>query len=516
MSGRALPIRVEHLTKRFGGVVAVNDVSLEVGAGEAVAIVGPNGAGKSTLLKAIAGVHRPSGGAVYLDGLRLDHLAPHKVPRRGVVLAQQIPKPFGALTVRQNLEVAAQARGGLGRRDLAGRVDGVLERCGLSDKRERQARTLAVIDLKRLELARALTTEPAVLLLDEVAAGLVGRELTTTIDLVGRIHETGVTMVLVEHVEQVVSSLVPRVIVLDWGRQIAEGTPEEIGADPEVRRVYLGAGARTAAAWGASASAATPSALLDLRAVSAGYGELLALRDVDLRVGKGDALAVLGANGAGKSTLCSVISGLVAARTGEVRVDGVDVTREPAHRRTRLGIAHCPEGRQVFADLTVAQNLELGAPLALGRPELRRRLEHVYTIFPALAGRTAQRAASLSGGEQQMLAIGRALVSRPRLLICDEISLGLAPTVVDALYEALGRIRAEGVALALIEQNVNRALDVADHVLVLRRGVVSYSGDPGPLQQEDVLDDAYFGEADTSTDTSADASAPPADGRNGT
>jgi branched-chain amino acid transport system ATP-binding protein len=509
MSSRALPIRVEHLSKRFGGVIAVNDVTLEVGAGEAVAVVGPNGAGKSTLLKAIAGVHRPSGGAVYLDGLRLDRMAPHQVPRHGVVLAHQIPRPFGALTIRQNLQVAAQARGDRARRALAGRVDDVLERCGLADKRERQARTLAVLDLKRLELARALTTEPSVLLLDEVAAGLVGRELATTIELVGRIHETGVTMILVEHVEQVVSSLVPRVVVLDWGRQIAEGTPQEIRADPEVRRVYLGAG-RTASApeERLRQEAAGTAPLLELRGVSAGYGELVALRDVDLRIGEGEAVAVLGANGAGKSTLCSVLSGLAPARTGEIRLGGADITREPAHRRARLGIAHCPEGRRVFADLTVAQNLELGAPLSVGRPELRRRLEHVYTIFPALAERTGQRGASLSGGEQQMLAVGRALVARPRLLVCDEISLGLAPTVVDALYEALGRIRSEGVALALIEQNVNRALDVADQVLVLRRGQIAYAGDPAPLHQADVLDDAYFGEADTPVD--------PAGGRNGT
>ncbi|HYZ01859.1 MAG TPA: ATP-binding cassette domain-containing protein [Candidatus Binatia bacterium] len=510
-SGRALPIRVDHLSKRFGGVVAVNDVSLEVGAGEAVAVVGPNGAGKSTLLKAIAGVHRPSDGAVYLDGLRLDHLAPHKVPRHGVVLANQIPKPFGALSVRENLLVAAQARGGLKWREITGRVDDVLERCALADKGDRQARTLAVLDLKRLELARALTIEPSVLLLDEVAAGLVGRELAETIELVGRIHETGVTMILVEHVEQVVSSLVPRVIVLDWGRQIAEGTPEEIRTNPEVRRVYLGARDRAAVAaeWGSKPAAETgPAPLLELRGVSAGYGELLALRDVDLRIDQGEALAVLGANGAGKSTLCSVLSGLVPARQGEVRLNGVDVTREPPHRRARQGIVHCPEGRHVFADLTVAQNLELGAPLSLGRAELRSRLEHVFAIFPALAERTAQRGASLSGGEQQMLAIGRALVSRPRLLICDEISLGLAPTVVDALYEALGRVRAEGVALALIEQNVNRALDVADRVVVLRRGVVAYAGGPAPLYEPAALDDAYFGEADTPAD--------PADGRNTT
>src|SRR5437868_5585489 len=218
MIGRALPLKVEHLSKRFGGVTAVHDVSFEASAGEAIAVIGPNGAGKSTLLKAIAGVHRPSAGAVYLDGLRLDRLAAHAVPRQGVVLAHQIPRPFGALTVRENLLVAAQARAG--RRpggDLSERVDDVLERCGLADKRSRPARTLAVLDLKRLELARSLATQPSVLLLDEVAAGLVGRELAATIELVAGIHATGMTMVVVEHVEQVVRSLVTRVIVLDWG-----------------------------------------------------------------------------------------------------------------------------------------------------------------------------------------------------------------------------------------------------------------------------------------------------------
>src|SRR5437588_9286372 len=160
MIGRALPLRVEHLSKRFGGVTAVHDVSFELSAGEAIAVIGPNGAGKSTLLKALAGEHRPSGGAIYLDGLRLDQLPDHAVPRHGVVLAHQIPRPFGALTVRENLLVAAQARAGRG--ELADRVEGVLERCGLADKRSRLARTLAVLDLKRLELARSLATQPSV------------------------------------------------------------------------------------------------------------------------------------------------------------------------------------------------------------------------------------------------------------------------------------------------------------------------------------------------------------------
>jgi len=495
MVGGPLPLRVEHLTKRFGGVTAVHDVSFEVSAGEAIAVIGPNGAGKSTVLKAIAGVHKPTDGAVYLDGLRLDRLAAHAVPRHGVVLAHQVPRPFGALTVRENLLVAAQARAG-GRREseLSERVDEVLERCGLADLRSRPARTLTVLDLKRLELARSLATQPSVLLLDEVAAGMVGRELAATIELVAGIHATGMTMVLVEHVEQVVRSLVTRVVVMDWGRRIAEGTPDEIRTDARVRSVYLGSSsAERPTPAGPDPRGSGTAPLVELRKVSAGYGELTAVRDLDLQLGPTGAVAVLGANGAGKSTLCSVISGLVPARTGKVFLEGDDVTQEPAHLRARRGIVHCPEGRRVFADLTVAENLKLGAPLSVREAELRRRLERVNTIFPDLADRPTQRAGSLSGGQQQMLAIGRALVAQPRLLICDEISLGLAPAAVDALYQALVRILAEGVAVALIEQNVSRALQVADRAYVLRRGVVSYAGDPRALLDPRVLDDAYFG-----------------------
>jgi branched-chain amino acid transport system ATP-binding protein len=493
---RALPLRVEHLWKQFGGVAAVSDVSFQVGAGEAIAVIGPNGAGKSTLLKTIAGLYRPDRGAVYLDHLRLDRLAPHLVPRHGVLLAHQVPRPFGRLSVRENVLVAAQAgwrRHGPG--DLADRVGEVLERCGLADKQGRQAGTLPILDLKRLELARTLAAQPSVLLLDEVAGGLVGRELDAIVRLVADLHATGITIVLVEHVQEVVSSLVGRVIVLDWGRQIAEGSPQEIRSDPRVRAVYLGADAAAELPRAADEASGTSRArpLLELRGVDAGYGDVVALRGVDLEIGQGELVAVLGANGAGKSTLCSVISGLNRVRAGSIHFDGIDVTNLPAHRRTRMGIVHCPEGRRVFADLTVSENLKLGAPLRSSQLDLNRRLEHVFELLPSLAELRAQRAGSLSGGQQQMLAIGRSLMARPRLLICDEISLGLAPTVVDALYTALRRILADGVTVALVEQNVHRALLLADRAYVFRHGQVSYAGAPRPLLDRARLDEAYFG-----------------------
>lgn len=488
------------IRKQFGGVVALEDVDLTVAPGEAVAVIGPNGAGKSTLLKITSGMLRPSAGSVRLGDLHLDGLPPHSVVAHGVALANQIPQPFRNLSVAENVLVAALSHRREGGRAL---VASVLEEVGLSRRAGDQASALGLLDLKRLELARALATRAKVLLLDEVAAGLVGPELDELIAVVARLHAAGRTLLVVEHVERVVSSLVTRVVVLNWGKIIAEGTPAEIAADPQVREVYLGkrdarglgatrpAGAREAVSAEAHETA-TP--LLELRGIRAGYGTLTVLHDVDIRIGAGQIVAVLGANGAGKSTLAAAISGQLRLRQGTVALDGRSIDRLPAYRRARLGIAHCPEGRQVFAELTVAENLSLAVPWRVPRREVTSRRNAVERIFPALAARMGQRAGSLSGGEQQMLAIGRALMVQPRLLLCDEVSLGLAPIVVDNLYEALLKVNDAGVALVLIEQDVHRSLAVASWAYVLDRGQVTYSGLPTALLADELLTASYFGD----------------------
>ncbi|GAA4704927.1 ATP-binding cassette domain-containing protein [Phytohabitans rumicis] len=485
-------LAVRDLHKRFGGVHALASVSLLVAPGEAVAVIGPNGAGKSTLLKAVAGSHRPDRGEIWLGSRRLDRLPPHRVTRAGVALAHQVPRPFPQLTVRDNVRVAAMARRG------GAAVDEVLALCELDTKASRPAGSLAVLDLKRLEVARALATDPGVLMLDEVAAGLVGRQLDEAIALIRRIHATGRTLLLVEHIERVVREVVGRVLVLNWGEPIAEGTPDEIARDPQVRAVYLGDG--TAAAPRrppATTGTPGPEPLLSVRGLAAGYGGMVALRDVSLAVAPGEVVAVLGANGAGKSTLCGAIMGAVRVRAGSVQVAGADITGTPAHHRAGLGVAYCPEGRRVFADLTVRENLVLGAPLRLPAAALSERLAEVHEIFPVLADRAGQRAGTLSGGQQQMLAVGRALMARPRLLICDEISLGLSPVAVDALYQALARVNESGVAILLVEQNVHRCLAMADRACVLSRGRMSYAGPAADLLDGTRLDEAYFGTPST-------------------
>jgi len=499
-------LRVDGVSKRFGGVQAVDAVSLTAAPGEAVAVIGPNGAGKSSFLKLLSGVYTPDRGTIHLDDQRTDGRPTEAVARLGVSLASQVPQPFKGLTVRENVSIGALSSGRRTRRSAATAVEEILLTCGLAGKADLAAEHLRLLDLKRLELARALSTNPSLILLDEVAAGLNGRELSDVVELIRTIHTEGRTLLLVEHVEGVVASLVGRVVVLDWGKVIAEGTPAEVAADPRVREVYLGGG-RAGIATRAGVRTGSPSdpevhrraatPVLSVDDVTAAYGDIVALRGVSLEVAAGQTVAVLGANGAGKSTLAAVVSGQLRPRDGRVHLDGTDVTALPSFARARRGVAHCPEGRRIFGDLTIAENLELAAPLRLPKPALRTRRDVVESVFPMLHDMAHRRAGTLSGGQQQMVAIGRAMMADPAILVLDEISLGLAPVAIDALYEALDVIRARGIAILLVEQNVHRSLAVADRVYVLERGRITYAGDPAPLTDEATLNEFYFGPSAT-------------------
>jgi len=233
--------------------------------------------------------------------------------------------------------------------------------------------------------------------------------------------------------------------------------------------------------------------MLEIRDLDAAYSEVTILRGVSLTLAKGESVAVIGANGAGKSTLLRVISGLLRPRRGAVVFDGTPVNHLPPYDIAALGIAHVPEGRRVLPDMTVEENLELGA--FLPRPKARRResLAWVYQIFPRLAERRYQRAGTLSGGEQQMLAVGRGLMLRPRLLMLDEPSLGLAPLVVDTTFARIADVRKEGIAILLVEQNVQRALTLADRGYVLEGGQVVLQGPSQTLLENPHVKVAYLG-----------------------
>ncbi len=233
--------------------------------------------------------------------------------------------------------------------------------------------------------------------------------------------------------------------------------------------------------------------MLEVRNVTAGYGQFTALWDVTLRVAAGETVAIVGPNGAGKTTVLRVISGLVLPRAGEIVFRSAPLTGRPAHEIVARGIAHVPEGRRIFPALTVAENLRMGAFLPDARRAFRESLERVYELFPILAERRTQRAGSLSGGEQQMLAIGRALMSRPTLILLDEPSMGLAPIIVLRLFDLIRRIREEGYTILIVEQNVRQVLRLADRAYLLEAGRLKMEGRSDELSEQEFVRKAYVG-----------------------
>ncbi len=234
------------------------------------------------------------------------------------------------------------------------------------------------------------------------------------------------------------------------------------------------------------------SALLEVSGLRGGYGRVEVLHGVDLKVGGGQIVALLGSNGAGKSTLNNIVCGLVPARGGTVRFDGAELTNRHYRQVVQAGLIQVPEGRRVFPNLNVRENLELGA-YARGRARRAANLERVFAIFPRLAERVDQKAGTMSGGEQQMLAIGRGLMAEPRLLILDEPSLGLSPKLVEEMFALIARLHGEGLSVLLVEQNVGQSLEIAEHAFVLENGTLRFSGTPAELLASADLKRAYLG-----------------------
>ena len=236
-----------------------------------------------------------------------------------------------------------------------------------------------------------------------------------------------------------------------------------------------------------------PPPLLEVEELRSAYGRVLALKGVSLRIGRGELVALVGGNGAGKTTLLRCLSGVQPALGGAVRLDGQDITGWSAHRRVAAGIAQVPEGRQVFAPLSVLDNLRLGAYRRAGREDMAAGLARVFALFPVLADRQGQPAGGLSGGQQQMLAIGRALMSNPRLLLLDEPSMGLAPLLVDRILDTALALRAGGVTVLLVEQNATAALAIADRGYVIETGRITREGSGAALLHDPAVRAAYLG-----------------------
>jgi branched-chain amino acid transport system ATP-binding protein len=233
--------------------------------------------------------------------------------------------------------------------------------------------------------------------------------------------------------------------------------------------------------------------MLALRSVSAGYGSFRALFDVSIDVNDGEAVGVIGRNGAGKTTLMRVISGMIPVGSGDMSLDDRSLAGLPAHRIVERGVAHVPENRRLFPRLSVEENLRMGAYLAKGRRHFSAQLAHVYDLFPRLKDRRNQQAGTLSGGEQQMCAIGRALMSQPKILLMDEPSAGLAPLVVQQVFDLVRRIRSEGLTVLIVEQNVQQVLDVVDRAYLIEVGTIKLAGTSAELKDNTLVRKAYMG-----------------------
>jgi branched-chain amino acid transport system ATP-binding protein len=281
---------------------------------------------------------------------------------------------------------------------------------------------------------------------------------------------------------------------LDYGKLIACGTASAVQADEAVIAAYLGDGKSAVAREIAdSTHGAVSHKLLVLDGVSTCYGTIEALHEVSLVVPEGQIVAVLGANGAGKTTLLETISGLLRPSKGHITYQGLDITTLAPHKIARRGLGHVPEGRQLFPTLTVEDNLIVGATGRADKSGLAADIAFVYEVFPVLGERRTQQARTLSGGEQQMLAIGRALTGKPSLLLLDEPSMGLAPLTVDRIFEALVKLNEQGLTMLMVEQNAEMALSIADQAIVLQTGNVVLAERATDLRQDDRVRESYLG-----------------------
>ena len=235
-------------------------------------------------------------------------------------------------------------------------------------------------------------------------------------------------------------------------------------------------------------------AMLEVKELQVYYGVIQALKDVSFEVNQGEVIALIGANGAGKTTTLQTLTGLLPSKHGSIVFEGVDITKMPAHKIVEMGIAHVPEGRRVFSQLSVYENLIMGAYTRKDKKEIAENLANVYKRFPRLEERKNQRAGTLSGGEQQMLAMGRALMSNPKMIVMDEPSMGLSPIFVNEIFDIIEKVSAGGTTVLLVEQNAKKALSIADRAYVLETGKIVLSGDAKTLMNDDSIKKAYLGE----------------------
>ncbi|MET7245380.1 branched-chain amino acid ABC transporter ATP-binding protein/permease [Methylobacterium sp. EM32] len=478
------------IAKRFGGLKAVDNVTIAVRDRTLHALIGPNGAGKTTAFNLISGMFRPDSGTVTLTERSIAGFAPERICAAGIGRSFQITNLFPALTVEDNIRLAVQGRrpgrfhpwrDARADREAAAETAEILRWLGLAGLERAEAGSLSYGGQRLLDMGVALATKPRVLLLDEPLAGLAAAERTRIGDIIKRVS-TEVPVLMVEHDIDRVFQIADAVTVMNEGTVLVDGTVEDARTSPRVQEVYIGSGTAAMAAK-ARPSAAESRVLLALDSVDTYYGKSHILSGVTFDVHAHEIVALLGRNGAGKSTCLKTITGLAPHAAGHIKLGDEILDGRSAAAIARAGIGYVPQGRGLFAGMSVAENLELG--------RLKRRTgngvhwdeERVLSYFPRLRERWRTPADYLSGGEQQMVAVARALSGDVRVLLLDEPFEGLAPAVVESLFETFDSLRRE-VSIVIVDHNLDLALALSDRTVALERGRVMHVGTSQALRDD--------------------------------
>ncbi|MGO9955104.1 MAG: ATP-binding cassette domain-containing protein [Solirubrobacteraceae bacterium] len=475
-------LQITGLRKSFGDLAVLQGIDLSVAPRGVHSIIGPNGAGKTTLFNCVTGIVTPDAGDVWLQGRDIGAAPVVARVRLGLVRTFQVSRVFESLSASENVRLALQ-KSHLGRRlglrikradrrriDARGRE--LLDEVGLAPAgREVATGKLSHADRRVVEVAMALACEPVVLCLDEPTAGVGIGEAQRLAELIGRLGER-LAVLLIEHRMSLVQQVSAQVSVLAEGALLAQGPPAAVAADPRVQDAYLGRapGERpvpdtaTAAPRPRPARSATAaSADLVLSDVHTFYGSSHVLHAVDLVARAGAVSSVLGRNGAGKTTTLASVMNLMRPRSGSIRLGQRELTGLSTHAVAALGVGLVPEDRWVFPDLTVEENLRVAGGS-------RASLDEAYTEFPVLAERRRAKGSQLSGGQQQMLALARALVRDPRAVLLDEPTQGLSPQYVEIVIGYIRRLRERGVTVVLVEQSLDVVAAVSDTVYLMSDG----------------------------------------------
>jgi branched-chain amino acid transport system ATP-binding protein len=481
---------VKGVSKHFGGIRAVANANLQIRAGEIHALIGPNGAGKTTLFNLVSGLYPTDSGTIGLNGRAIQGVTSDLICHQGLARSFQITNLFRGLSIYENLRLSLQARSPIRfniwrdidhYRDIHAETAELVKFLGLEGIESINGGELSYGGQRLVDLGIALGSKPQVLLLDEPLAGLAAAERERVSNLVRNIA-SNIPVLIVEHDIDRVLGFSQTVTVMNQGEVLMTDTPEAVRADRRVQEIYTGKGIPEVEQRHGDEVRRETAPLLRFERVNTFYGKSHILNDATLDVCEGEIVALLGRNGAGKSTLLKTLAGLVPPASGRIEYEGSDITRLPAPDIARAGIGYVPQGRGLFAGMTVRENLALGrlARKTNGSHGAVWDDEKILSYFPRLKERMNVAADYLSGGEQQMVAVARAMSGNVKLLLLDEPFEGLAPAVTLELFKVFDQLR-QHVSIVIVEHNLDLVLALADRVFALERGAVFHQGPAAPL-----------------------------------